>query len=84
MSLIFVENSRGFTRVGVIVSKKVEKSAVRRNYIRRRVYEALRKNFDSVPKAKDYLFVVFSSEIGKMPFSELEKTLGQLVEESKI
>ena len=84
MSLIFADNMRGFTRFGVVVSKKVEKSAVKRNRIRRRVYEALRVNFDLIPKRRDYLFVVFSKEVGRMPFSELEKILGELVKESKI
>lgn len=83
MSLVFVDNTRGFTRFGVVVSKKVEKSAVGRNRIRRRVYEALRVNFDLIPKKRDYLFVVFSKEVMNMPFSELEKILGDLVEESK-
>ena len=84
MSLIFVDNDRGFTRFGVVVSKKIEKSAVGRNRIRRRVYEALRMNFDLIPKKRDYLFVVFSKDVMKMSFSELEKILGTLVEESKV
>lgn len=84
MSLVFAENKKGFTRFAVIVSKKVEKSAVKRNFIRRRVYEALRKNIELIPKKVDYLFVVYSKEIGEMPFSELEGVLGQLVEESKV
>ena len=84
MSLVFVENKKKYTRFAVIVSKKVEKSAVKRNRIRRRVYEALRKNLDLIPKEMDYLFVVYSKEIGKMPFTELEGVLGELVEESKV
>lgn len=84
MSLIFVDNPKGFTRTGVVVSKKVEKSAVKRNRIRRRIYEILRLNFDKIPKEKDYLFVVFSKEVMKMPFLELEKLLGELVEQSKL
>ncbi|MBO7132514.1 ribonuclease P protein component [Candidatus Saccharibacteria bacterium] len=84
MSLVFVDNPKGFTRFGVTISKKVEKSAVKRNFIRRRVYEALRKNIDLIPKKRDYLFVIYAKEVGKMPFSELEAALGQLVEESKV
>lgn len=84
MSLVFAPNTRGFTRVAVVVSKKVAKSAVERNRIRRRVYEALRKNFDYLPKKNDYIFVVFSKNVLKMPFSELEKTLGELAYESKV
>ena len=68
----------------MVVSKKVEKSAVGRNRIRRRVYEALRVNFDLVPKKMDYIFVVYSREVMKMPFSELEGMLGKLVEDSKV
>ena len=84
MSLVFASNTRGFTRVAVVVSKKVEKSAVGRNRIRRRVYEALRVNFEMVPKKMDYVFVVFSKEVMKMSFEELQEMLGGLVEESKV
>ena len=84
MSLIFAENTKGFTRFAVVVSKKVEKTAVNRNRIRRRIYEVLRNNLELIPKKADYIFVVFSNDILKMPSSELEKTLGKLVEESKV
>ncbi|MBQ3353015.1 ribonuclease P protein component [Candidatus Saccharibacteria bacterium] len=83
-SLVFVENSRGFTRVAVVVSKKVEKTAVNRNRIRRRVYEAIRKNFEYVPKQMDYIFVIYSRDVMTMSNTELEKLLGGLVEESKV
>ena len=84
MSLVFVPNERGFTRVAVVVSKKVEKTAVGRNRIRRRVYEVIRRNFDLVPPRTDYVFVIYSKEVMKMPYGELEEMLGKLVEESKI
>ncbi|MBO7718291.1 ribonuclease P protein component [Candidatus Saccharibacteria bacterium] len=84
MSLIFAENTRGLMRVAVVVSKKVEKSAVGRNRIRRRVYEAIRLNFEQLPKKKDYIFVIFTKDVLKMKFSELEKNLGELIQESKV
>ncbi len=84
MSLVFADNTRGFTRIAVVVSKKIEKSAVKRNKIRRRIYEALRKNLEYIPKKRDYIFVVFSQEVINMPFNELETTLSKLVEESKV
>ena len=84
MSLVFVDNERGFTRVAVVVSKKVEKTAVGRNRIRRRVYEVIRKNFDLIPKERDYIFVIFSKDVLMMSNGELEKNLGELVEESKV
>ena len=84
MSLVFCDNTRGFTRVAVVVSKKVAKTAVSRNRIRRRVYEAIRQNFEFVPKKRDYIFVVYSAEALKMPYNELVKLLGELVAESKV
>ena len=84
MSLVFCDNIRGFTRVAVVVSKKVTKTAVKRNRIRRRVYEAIRQNFEFIPKKRDYIFVVYSDKILKMPYSELVKLLGELVNESKV
>ncbi len=84
VSLIFADNTRGFTRISVVVSKKVAKSAVERNRIRRRVYEAIRLNFDYLPKKTDYIFVIYSKTFSTMPFSEIEEQLGELVEESKV
>ncbi len=84
LSLVFVENKRKFTRFAVVVSKKVEKSAVKRNLIRRRVYEVLRLNLDKIPKERDYVFVVFSKDLGRMPFRQIEELLGKLVEDSNI
>ena len=83
VSLVFAENTRGFMRFAVVVSKKVEKSAVKRNRIRRRVYEVIRKNFESIPRKTDYIFVVFSKDVEKMRVGELEKVLSKLVTESR-
>ena len=83
-SLVFCENTRGFTRIAVVVSKKVTKTAVKRNLIRRRVYEVLRRNMEYIPKGRDYIFVIFGADVATMDFMELEKILGKLVEESKV
>lgn len=84
ISLVFTDNTRGFTRVAVVVSKKVDKSAVGRNKIRRRVYEAIRLNFDDLPKKRDYIFVIYNKNMAKISFQELEKELGELVSESMV
>ena len=70
--------------MAVVISKKVIRSAVGRNRVRRRVYEILRKNFEQIPKKRDYIFVVYHKDIKTMPFNELEKMLGELVAESKV
>lgn len=84
MSLIFVENTRKFTRVAVVVSKKVIKSAVGRNRIRRRMYEAIRLNFDNVPKGNDYIFVIYDKKIMSMPFEEIQAMVNKIIDESKV
>ena len=84
MSLVFLPNSKGFTRVAVVVSKKVEKSAVGRNRIRRRIYEIIRLNMEHLPKKMDYIFVVFNKDVMKMDYSELEKIVVGLVEGSRV
>ena len=84
LSLIVCDNTRGKTRFAVVVSKKTLKSAVGRNRIRRRVYEAIRLNFDKFKKSRDYIFVVYSKGIKDQPFSELQKTIRSLLEESMI
>ena len=82
MSLTFTPNNRGFTRVGVVVSKKVDKRAVVRNRIRRRIYEIIRLNLEMVPKKMDYIFVVYAKEVERMKFQELERIIGELVAET--
>ena len=83
-SLVFVRNTRGFTRVAVVVSKKVMRTAVGRNRIRRRVYEAIRVNFEKIPLGMDYIFVVYSKDVGNMTFDELEEMVGGLIYEAKV
>lgn len=84
MSLVLAKNTRGFTRVAVVVSKKVMKTAVGRNRIRRRIYEAIRVNFGDLPPKMDYIFVVYRRDVGTMPFSELEKIIGDLISEARV
>ena len=82
-SLVFADNLRGFTRFAVVVSKKVIKSAVGRNRVRRRIYEVLRLNFDSIPKKRDYVFVIYDKNFQKMPFREVEEAIADLIISSK-
>ena len=84
LSLVHNVNSRGFQRFAVVVSKKVEKTAVGRNRIRRRVYEAIRTEFSNAPKKKDYIFVVYSKDIAYMDFSELRSLVNSLFSQSMI
>ena len=84
VSLVFAGNTKGFTRVAVVVSKRVAKSAVERNRIRRRIYEVIRVNFEDVPRKMDYIFVVYAKSVMNMPFAKLEELIGGLVKESEV
>ena len=84
LSLIFCNNERGRTRVAVVVSKKVDKTAVARNRIRRRIYEVVRLNFNRLKTPRDYIFVVYSRKVKEMPAVELEKLVCSLIEESVV
>ena len=79
ISLVFAVNTRKKQRFAVVVSKKVLKSAVGRNRIRRRVYEAIR-----LEQPYDCIFVVYNKEILKMPFKELRSLIGSLLKEANI
>ena len=66
-TLRFVLNTRRDTwRMAVVVSRKVHKSAVVRNRIRRRIYEAARPLLTEVTKPYDLVFTVYGEQIASM------------------
>lgn len=80
VALIFTPNLRHYQRFGVVISKKVLKSAVGRNRIRRRVYEALRLELEGFTCPIDCLFIIHSRSVAKMPFLELRRLVHELLE----
>lgn len=84
LSLVYNENTRGFQRFAVVVSKKIAKSAVVRNRIRRRVYEAIRYELPDFNKKQDNIFVVYNKDIGTMDFIELRSLVNSLLQQSMI
>ena len=69
-------------RIAVVVSKKIAKSAVQRNRIRRRLYEAFRARLPQLPQGADVVCIVGSVEAQTVEFSELETALDQLLTEA--
>jgi ribonuclease P protein component len=65
-------------RVAVVVSRKVHKSAVIRNRIRRRIYEVVR-TLETAPPAVDLVFSVHSDQVAEMPQTELVSTIDKLL-----
>jgi ribonuclease P protein component len=66
------------SRFAVVVSKKVLKSAVGRNRVRRRIYEIIRNDLPHIKNVSDVVVIVFSAELASMPSEELSVTLRQL------
>lgn len=72
----FTHNSRRTNpRVAVVISKKVIKSAVKRNRIRRRLYEAIRAELPGLNAQLDLVFIVISPELLTVDSSEIVNSL---------
>ena len=68
----FILNSRRKTyRLAVVVSKKISKSAVVRNRIRRRLYEAVRLHEPELSQPYDLVITVFHEQLASLPSDEL-------------
>ena len=83
LSIKFVDNNkRRYSRVAIIVSKKVARHAVDRNRIRRRLYEIMRHRLNGLPRTVDIAVIVYQANVLDMPSAELagmvDKCLGYI------
>lgn len=62
-------------RFAVVVSKKVQKSAVGRNRIRRRMYELLRIELPHLKPQGDIVIIVTSPDCRQMPINDLQQLI---------
>lgn len=65
-------------RAAVVVSKKVHKSAVVRNRIRRRVYEVLRTEYAGRLNGAEYLLTVHHASLAVAPYGAITRELAAL------
>lgn len=65
-------------RMAVVVSRKVHKSAVVRNRIRRRIYEVMRQQESHIAAPYDIIFLVHSDQLALCDHDQLE---AQVVEQ---
>ena len=75
--MVHAPNTRKGQRFAVVVSKKVLKSAVGRNRIRRRVYESIRLNQPETHA--DYIFIIHDKSVADLPFLELQDIIVTLI-----
>lgn len=66
-------------RVAVVVSKKVHKSAVVRNRIRRRIYELIRTSEHQLAPGTDVVFTVFSEQVAELDSAKLQQMVDGLL-----
>ena len=71
-------------KYAVVVSKKVAKSAVVRNRIRRRVYEWIRQNQDQIIKGRLYAVFIYRQDFATQPSSDLSNLLKDLFSQVKL
>lgn len=77
-------SKRNKYRAAVVVSKKVHKSAVVRNRIRRRVYEIIRHAIPADIPPVDIVFVAYTAQIADIPHEKLQQSLREQLEKSGI
>lgn len=75
---------RQHSRFAVVVSKKVHKSAVGRNRIRRRMYELIRHELTGMSLAYDVVVIVTSSDILTLPALELQQMIHHAFDQAQL
>ncbi len=84
-TLKFVEDKRRDTyRLAIVVSKKVSKSAVVRNRIRRRLYESVRRLEPQLTVPYDLVITVFHEQLATIPAEDLQQLVQNLLEQARI
>lgn len=86
LTLRFVPSRGNDYRLAVVVSRKVSKSAVVRNRIRRRIYEIVRlsRAEASNPWQYDMIMTVFDERLATMPADSLREAVLRLLQKAGI
>lgn len=83
-ALKYVANhKRSDYRLAIVVSKKVHKSAVVRNRIRRRLYEAFRLQVTE-PKPYDMVVTVFHESLATLPAEDVQIMVAAQLKQANI
>lgn len=86
-SIIFktiANTKRKDSRIAVVVGKKVLKSSVSRNRVRRRIYELIRLKLPYFDGVYDIVAIVSSSDLLTVSFGDLSEQLTQLFNQANI
>ena len=81
----YIENPRRKnSRFTVVISKKVVKSAVRRNRLRRRIYEIIRLELPNMKDHRDVAVMVFSSEVYNIDSKSLVRLIKTIFSQASL
>ena len=84
-ALKFIFNKRRRTfRMAVVVSRKVHKSAVVRNRIRRRIYEIVRTESHRINRPYDLVLTAYSDSLAEMPSAQLRQVILEKLEKAQV
>lgn len=72
------------SRFAVVVSKKVLKGAVKRNRVRRRIYESIHRKMKDLNGVYDIVFVVTSGEFTTIPYVDITNQINQLLNQASL
>lgn len=75
---------RHYSRFSVVVSKKILKSAVKRNRVRRRIYEYIRANIPQLDAVHDIVIIVTTPEPYSASYADLTAQLDKLFIEAEL
>jgi len=85
LAIKYVRNGRQASyRAAVVVGRKVQKSAVVRNLIRRRLYEIIRTHQAGIVEPYDLVLTVFSEQVAELPAAKLAGQVVGLLTEAGI
>lgn len=80
----YLPNNRDYSRFAVVVSKKVSKSAPKRNRIRRRIYELVRHEYDKLKPGYDVVIVVFDASLAEISGTKLSDLFQKLISRTEL
>lgn len=85
LSLRIAKNQRReHSRVAVVISKKVIKASPKRNQVRRRIYEAMRLNWQHIAPSHDILISVYDPNFLDLTHQQLLHELRQALHSAHI
>ena len=85
LALKYALNQRRQTyRVAVVVSRKVDKSAVVRNRIRRRIYAVVHELSEAVTLPYDLVFTVFSAQVADIEHKQLSRLVRDQLRRARV